>query len=97
MRIMSFITHLKERKMEIPGIAPHSNQPTLTNPLKQSETLQGQQTQAQSASEAPSTVTLSEQATTGLSETAVINQSNEATAANNSNTASIGATIDITV
>jgi len=42
-------------------------------------------------------VTLSEQATTGLSETAVINQSNEATAANNSNTASIGATIDITV
>lgn len=85
--------------MEIPGIAPHSNQPTLTNPLKQSETLQGQQTQtqAQSASEAPSTVTLSEQATTGLSETAVINQSNEATAANNSNTASIGATIDITV
>ena len=33
--------------MEIPGLSPLSNQSTLTNPLNQRETLQGQQTQAQ--------------------------------------------------
>jgi hypothetical protein len=84
--------------MEIPGIAPFSNQSTLTNPLSQSETLKGQETTSQSGSETSSTVTASEQETTGLSNTTVTNQANEAAETNDSNSnRSLGATIDITV
>jgi len=82
--------------MEIPGLSPLSNQPTVTNPLKQSELLQGQQTQAQSDSEATSTTVLSEQASTGLSDTAVINQINEVTASTANTSENVGANIDIT-
>jgi hypothetical protein len=81
--------------MDIPGIAPFSNQPTLTNPLGQGETLKGQQTSAQSTSETQSTATVSEQATTDLNETAVVNQANE-TASTGFNSSNVGATIDIT-
>jgi hypothetical protein len=94
-RVKPFIK-FEERKMEIPGIAPFSNQPTLTNPLSQSESLKGQETTEQSGSETSSTVTASEQETTGLSNTTVTNQVNETAAANNSGS-NIGATIDITV
>lgn len=82
--------------MEIPGISPFSNQSTLTNPLTQSESLKGQETTEQSGSETSSTVTASEQETTGLSNTTVTNQTNETAATNNSGS-NIGATIDITV
>ena len=85
--------------MEIPGLSPLSNQSTVTNPLNQRETLQGQQTQAQSASETSSTTLSSEQETTGLSDTEVVNESNEAreTTTNNNGNANLDATIDITV
>jgi len=82
--------------MEIPGISPFSNQSTLTNPLTQSESLKGQEITEQSGSETSSTVTASEQETTGLSNTTVTNQTNETAATNNSGS-NIGATIDITV
>jgi hypothetical protein len=81
--------------MEIPGIAPFSNQPTLTNPLNQDETLKGQQTSAQSTSETQSTATVSEQATTDLNESVVVNQVNE-TEGTGFNSSNLGATIDIT-
>jgi len=85
--------------MEIPGLSPLSNQSIVTNPLNQRETLQGKQTQAQRGSETSSTTLSSEQETTGLSDTEVVNESNEAreTTTNNNGNANLGATIDITV
>lgn len=51
-----------EKAMEIPGIAPLSGQPTLTNPLSREANLEGSETQAQESSETQNTVTASEQA-----------------------------------
>jgi hypothetical protein len=64
--------------MEIPGIAPFSGQPTLTNPLSQEAELTGRQTPAQSRSETQNTVSAAEQASTELSNTDVVNESGEA-------------------
>lgn len=84
--------------MEIPGLAPLSNQPTLTNPLSQSEALQGQRTQGQSGSETASTTTSSEQEATRLSNIEVVNQATETSEATvSNNNSNLGATIDITV
>ena len=81
--------------MDIPGIAPVSNQPTLTNPLKQDEILKGLQTSAQSTSETKSTATVAEQTSTDLNESVVVNQVNE-TESTGLNSSNLGASIDIT-
>ena len=81
--------------MDIPGIAPFSNQPTLTNPLKQEEILKGLQTSAQSTSETKSTATVAEQTSTDLNESVVVNQVNE-TESTGLNSSNLGASIDIT-
>ena len=81
--------------MDIPGIAPFSNQPTLTNPLKQDEILKGLQTSAQSTSETKSTATVAEQTSTELNESVVVNQVNE-TESTGLNSSNLGASIDIT-
>ena len=81
--------------MDIPGIAPFSNQPTLTNPLKQDEILKGLQTSAQSTSETKSTATVAEQTSTDLNESVVVNRVNE-TESTGLNSSNLGASIDIT-
>lgn len=81
--------------MDISGIAPFSNQPTLTNPLKQEEILKGLQTSAQSTSETKSTATVAEQTSTDLNESVVVNQVNE-TESTGLNSSNLGASIDIT-
>jgi len=81
--------------MDIPGIAPFSNQPTLTNPLSQNERLVGQQTQTQQSNETSQTVTVSEQSTTDLNETVIVTEAGE-TSAIGSNASRQGANIDIT-
>ncbi len=81
--------------MDIPGISPFSNQPTLTNPLSQSERLVGQQTQAQQASETSDTVIASERSTTDLNETVIVTAAGE-TSAIGSSASHHGANIDIT-
>lgn len=80
--------------MEIPGISPFSNQPTLTNPLNPEEALTGQQAPDQVNSEASSTTTVLEQNTAELSDTQVVNQTNQT---ENSDNNRIGNTIDFTV
>jgi len=81
--------------MEIPGIAPFSGQPTLTNPLSQQAGLTGRQTQAQSSSETQNTVTASEQESTELSNVDVVNESSE-TQQTGFDSNNPGGTIDIT-
>ncbi len=87
----------KENRMEIPGISPLSGQPTLTNPLSQASLLEGRApaTQAQSSSEAQNTVTASEQSSTTINNTAVVEQANETQDAG-FNPDNPGGTIDIT-
>jgi hypothetical protein len=81
--------------MEIPGIAPFSNQPTLTNPLPQSSQLQGREVAAQKQSETQNTVTAQDQDPTAVNATGVVNQTNETDQAGFSQT-NPGGTIDIT-
>lgn len=81
--------------MEIPGIAPFSGQPTLTNPLSQQVELTGRQTQAKSSSETQNTVTANEQASTALSNVGVVNESGEAQQSG-FNPNNPGGTIDLT-
>lgn len=82
--------------MEIPGIAPFSGQPTLTNPLSSENQLVGRQTPVQQNSETVSTTVAQEQAPTSLQTTAVVNEAtqNESAGFNPENP---GGTIDITV
>lgn len=82
--------------MEIPGIAPFSGQPTLTNPLSAENQLVGRQTAVQQNSETASTTVAQEQEPTSLQTTAVVNEAtqNEATGFDTENP---GGTIDITV
>ena len=82
--------------MDIPGIAAFNNQPTVTNPLNEETSLQGQRPQAQQESEAQSTVTINEQSSQSLSTTQVVEQVNESeqTGFNPNNP---GGSIDITV
>lgn len=81
--------------MEIPGIAPFSGQPTVTNPPTQDRLLEGQETEAQTSSEVQNTVTASEQESTQISNTETVNQANE-TDATGFDTNNPGGTIDIT-
>lgn len=81
--------------MEIPGISPLSGQPTITNPLSQESLLEGRTTQSQSNSETQNTVTASEQSSTTISNTAVVEQVNEAQEAG-FNPDNPGGSIDIT-
>lgn len=81
--------------MEIPGISPLSNQPTLTNPLSQESLLQGRETPRQSISETQSTVTASDRSVTTISSSDVVEQSNEAQE-KGFNPDNPGGTIDIT-
>ena len=81
--------------MEIPGIAPLSGQPTLTNPLSRESNLEGRETQAQASSETQNTVTASEQASTTVSSAEVVSQAEE-TAATGFDTNNPGGSIDIT-
>jgi hypothetical protein len=63
--------------MEIPGIAPLSGQPTLTNPLNQESVLEGRQAPAQSGSETQNTTSVSDQKATDLSSVAVVNEATQ--------------------
>lgn len=82
--------------MEVPGIAAFKNQPTVTNPLNEESQIEGQQTQALGNSETQNTITASEQASTSLSNTEVVNQTNEAEEGG-FNPDNPGGSIDITV
>ncbi|HHA18392.1 MAG TPA: hypothetical protein ENK70_01640 [Methylophaga sp.] len=81
--------------MEIPGIAPFSGQPTVTNPQTKERLLEGQETQAQTTSEAQNSDTTSERESTEISNTEVVNQTNE-TDATGFDSNNPGGTIDIT-
>ena len=82
--------------MEIPGIAPLSGQPTLTNPLNQQGSLEGRTTASQAASETQNTVTASEQSSTTVSSAQVVSQAEEANESNPTADENPGSTIDIT-
>jgi len=81
--------------MEIPGIAPLSGQPTLTNPLNQERLLEGRKTTAQAASETQNTVTASEQASTTVKSAEVVSEVEESSPAG-FDTNNPGGSIDIT-
>jgi len=81
--------------MEIPGIAPLSGQPTLTNPLSQERLLEGRETAAQETSETQNTVTAREQSSTTVSNAEVVTQTEE-TVATGLDTNNPGSSIDIT-
>ncbi len=81
--------------MEIPGISPLAGQPTLTNPLSQEDQLVGRESAALQDSETQNTVTASEQESTTVTTTEVVNQANEADQAG-FNPDNPGGTIDIT-
>lgn len=81
--------------MEIPGIAPLSGQPTLTNPLSQERLLQGRETPAQEASETQNTVTASEQSSTTVNSANVVTDVEEP-GATGFDTNNPGGSIDIT-
>jgi len=81
--------------MEIPGIAPLSGQPTLTNPLSQDRLLEGRERAAQETSETQNTVTAREQSSTTVSNAEVVTQTEE-TVATGLDTNNPGSSIDIT-
>jgi hypothetical protein len=82
--------------MAIPGIAPLSGQPTVTNPLSQESQLVGQESHALQGSETQNTVTAREQESTSVTTTETVNQGNEADQAA-FNPDNPGGTIDFTV
>ena len=82
--------------MAIPGIAPLSGQPTLTNPLSQESQLVGRELNALHGSETQNTVTAREQDSTTVTTSAAVNQANEADQAV-FNPDNPGGTIDFTV
>lgn len=81
--------------MEIPGIAPFAGQPTLTNPLNNDDRQVGQQTQNQQVEETSNTTLSQEQGPTALSNTQVVNASEEAVESG-FNPDNPGGTIDLT-
>ena len=81
--------------MEIPGIAPLSGQPTLTNPLSQASLLEGRETTAQSTSETQNTTIAQEQSTTTITSAEVVNETIE-TQSTEFSSETIGRNIDIT-
>jgi hypothetical protein len=82
--------------MAIPGIAPLSGQPTVTNPLSQENQLVGRESAAVQESETQNTVTAREQESTTVTPVDTVNQSNEADQAG-FNPDNPGGTIDLTV
>lgn len=82
--------------MEIPGIAPFSGQPTLTNPLNAENQLVGRQNPAQQNSETASTTVVQEQAPTSLQSVDVVNQTEQSESAG-FDADNPGGTIDLTV
>jgi hypothetical protein len=81
--------------MEIPGIAPLSGQPTLTNPLNQENLLVGRVTTSQGV-ETHNTEVVREQPSTRVKSAEVVDQaSDDAPAGFETN--HFGGTIDITV
>jgi len=81
--------------MEIPGIAPLSGQPTLTNPLSRESLLEGRERADQAASETQNTVTANEQSSTTVSSAEVVTQAEETTATG-FDTNNPGGSIDLT-
>lgn len=81
--------------MELPGIAPYSGQPTVTNPLSRERTLEGRETQALEESETQSTVTANEKNSTTVSNAEVVTQVEELSATS-FDSDNIGGSIDIT-
>jgi hypothetical protein len=81
--------------MEIPGIAPLSGQPTLTNPLNQQRLLMGRVTISQGV-ETHNTEVMREQPSTSVKSAEVVDQASDSTPtafeANH-----YGSTVDITV
>lgn len=63
--------------MEIPGIAPFSGQPTLTNPLTPENQVVGQKSSVQKSSETSNTELSREQPPTSLGTAQVVNQTND--------------------
>lgn len=81
--------------MEIPGIAPLSSQPTLTNPLSRESLLEGRERADQAASETQNTVTANEQSSTTVNSAEVVTQAEETTATG-FDTNNPGGSIDLT-
>ena len=81
--------------MEIPGIAPLSGQPTLTNPLSKESLLEGRETTNQLSSETQNTTTAQGQKSTTVSTAEVVNEANE-TDATRFDADNIGQNIDFT-
>lgn len=81
--------------MELPGIAPYSGQPTVTNPLSRERTLEGRETQALEESETQSTVTANEKNSTTVSNAEVVTQVEELSATS-FDSDNVGGNIDIT-
>ncbi len=81
--------------MEIPGIAPLSGQPTLTNPLNQQRLLEGRVTMSQGV-ETHNTEVMREQLSTSVGSAEVVGQTEES-ASTGFETKHFGSTIDITV
>ena len=63
--------------MEIPGIAPFSGQPTLTNPLTPENQVVGQKSSVQKSSETSNTELSREQPPTAVGTAQVVNQTND--------------------
>ncbi|MCB2426071.1 hypothetical protein [Methylophaga pinxianii] len=82
--------------MEIPGIAPFSGQPTLTNPLSSENQLVGRQNPVQQGSETASTTTVQEQNPASLQSASVVNQAGQ-TEETGFDPENPGGTIDFTV
>jgi hypothetical protein len=82
--------------MAVPGIAPLSGQPTVTNPLSQENQLVGRESEALQGSETQNTVTAREQESTSVTTVETVNQSNETDQAV-FNPDNPGGTIDFTV
>ena len=81
--------------MEIPGIAPLSGQPTLTNPLGREQLLEGRVTRSQGV-ETHNTEVLREQASTSVKSAEVVGQVSEGGPAG-LETNQFGGIVDITV
>ncbi|PCJ32214.1 MAG: hypothetical protein COA90_03640 [Gammaproteobacteria bacterium] len=81
--------------MEIPGIAPLSGQPTLTNPLNSERQVEGRTTQGLEGSETQNTVTSQDKSSTTVNNAEVVSQIDE-TSSTGFDTKNIGNSIDIT-
>ncbi|MDT8310493.1 MAG: hypothetical protein RQ732_03510 [Methylophaga sp.] len=81
--------------MEIPGIAPFSGQPTLTNPLNNENRQIGQLTSVEQTSETHDTTLTQEQPAAALANVQVVNETPETTT-EGFNPQNPGGTIDLT-